>query len=309
MKPEAVPPELAAILLDSLADCGLAIALFDPQDRLCYANPMWREALAIPADAFPSWADMMRNCHASGRGLLIACDDIEAWIAQIDTRRRQVARRTFQSDLADGRWLWTTETTWPDGWLLAVASDVSALKRHEQQLEEAHALAVVDAYTDALTGLYNRRYVFARFKELAASQADSGAALSLTIVDLDHFKKINDTYGHPVGDRVLQHFAVLLRKQLRPCDLSGRMGGEEFILVMPGTQLTDAAHAVQRLLGELRGCRPVAELPELGYTFSAGMTCLHPADTIASCIERADRALYSAKHSGRNRVVVVDDEE
>jgi diguanylate cyclase (GGDEF)-like protein len=309
MKSNTVPPEVMNVLLDGLADCGIAIALFDPQDRLRYANAMWREALAIAPDAFPHWADMMRNCHATRRGLVIACEDIEAWIAQIATRRRQVAKRTFQSDLSDGRWFWITETSHADGWLLALGSDVSALKRHEQQLEEAHALAVADAYTDALTGLYNRRYVFGRFNELAAGLADSGSSLGMAIVDLDHFKKINDVYGHPVGDRVLQHFAGLLRKQLRPTDLSGRMGGEEFILLMPGTSLADAVRAVERLLGELRASRPLADIPELAYTFSAGLTRWRSADSVACCIERADRALYAAKHGGRNRVVAIDDDD
>lgn len=180
--------------------------------------------------------------------------------------------------------------------LFAIIHDITKRRALEREMRRL-------ATTDPLTGLVNRRFFFnqvtrelERFRRYAKSAA-------LLMLDLDSFKRINDTRGHAAGDAVLQHFAIVARQSLRRVDVVGRLGGEEFAALLPGT---DAAGAVQ-LAERLR--QAVAERPadieagSLAYTVSVGVTWFAPSDSNADAIlARADRALYRAKDHGRNRV-------
>ena len=162
------------------------------------------------------------------------------------------------------------------------------------------------AITDPLTGLYNRRYMESHAGALVARANERDKPLSLLILDIDHFKSINDTYGHEAGDEVLREFSSRLRSCIRGVDLACRLGGEEFVVVMPDTDLGIASRGAERIrrriAGETfsidRGARSIEA------TISIGLSSLNGAeDTPALILKRADEALYRAKNSGRNRVV------
>jgi diguanylate cyclase (GGDEF)-like protein len=125
--------------------------------------------------------------------------------------------------------------------------------------------------------------------------------LSLAMLDIDHFKQINDSAGHDVGDAVLCHFAEQLRGQLRPMDAVGRIGGEEFLLVLTNTGLNGAAHTLARVRRLIADTAAKAAQPVPEYTFSAGIALAVADDTVDSLFRRADQALYQAKRDGRNR--------
>ena len=179
-------------------------------------------------------------------------------------------------------------------------------KRHSDHLRTRLAESVELSIKDALTGLFNRRYMESHLKSLVEQSVSSGRPLSILIADIDHFKRINDTHGHDVGDVVLQEFAARFRRNTRGVDLVCRLGGEEFVVVMPNA---DAPRAYQ--IGErLRACI-AAEPFRLGdgqmlpITASVGVASVEsPRDTPATLFRRADSALYAAKRSGRNKVVV-----
>jgi len=160
----------------------------------------------------------------------------------------------------------------------------------------------VQASTDALTGLINRRAFMDRFAhELARSQRH-GPSPTLLMLDIDHFKKINDKFGHPAGDAVLAHLAQLLKSSVRNVDIVGRIGGEEFAVVLVETNAQMAAPVIERLLERLRKTTvPLADATQLKFTASIGSTEILWADTIDTAIQRADEALYTAKKSGRDR--------
>ncbi len=160
----------------------------------------------------------------------------------------------------------------------------------------------IQARTDALTGLANRRAFMERFAyELARSQRH-GPAPTLLILDIDHFKKINDVHGHPSGDAVLAHLAQLLKASLRNLDIVGRIGGEEFAVVLVEINAASAAPVIERLLDGIRESRlPLADGHLLQFTASIGSTEILLGDTIGTAIQRADEALYMAKNTGRNR--------
>lgn len=161
------------------------------------------------------------------------------------------------------------------------------------------------AHMDSLTGVMNRR---AMTKHLARAQrwVDRGSmTASVVLLDLDHFKRINDTHGHAVGDHVLRMFAQCLAAAGRSSDLVCRWGGEEFLWLLPGCRVDEALDAVGRLRTDLQrlNFEPVA--PGLQPTLSAGVTQLAEGDTLELAIERSDRALYAAKQAGRDRAEVV----
>lgn len=289
-------------LLDCLDDAASGIALFDPEDRLRYANGYMREAYGIAPGACPHWADMMRHCFHARVGLLIETKDIEAWLEQIGQRRRQSAVRCFESDMVDGRWMRVTETLHADGWLLTMITDVSPLKAHESMLQQARDQAVQLAITDPLTGLFNRRHVFTRLDALFHQARDLRYPLTLAVIDLDHFKRVNDNYGHSVGDQVLVHFAQKFEARRRPQDLVGRIGGEEFLMVLPNTTTQGARQVLARLRQDLADSQAAPQYPELRLSFSSGLAQMKAQDVDAAALyQRADRALYGAKHDGRSR--------
>ncbi len=290
----------------SLQGSATGIGLFDPAERLHLANHSFLASFATTLDPAPTWEQMLRDCHRERKGLLIETDDIDAWIAKVRQTHRKQPVRNFESDLVDGRWISVSETLRPDGWVLVVAADVTPLKANEASLRQARDRAVVASLTDPLTQLYNRRFIFKRLGDLLTSSRGMRVPLTVAVIDLDHFKRVNDSHGHGVGDRVLQHFSQLIRRHLRPIDLVGRIGGEEFLVLLPNAEAPGAAQAIARLRGLVSAESPVAALPDLRLTFSAGLTSAQALDTADQIYHRADIALYSAKAAGRNCTVVVD---
>jgi diguanylate cyclase (GGDEF)-like protein len=158
------------------------------------------------------------------------------------------------------------------------------------------------AATDELTKLYNRRYFNERLAEAMSAARRHDYPLSLIMIDLDHFKVVNDNYGHSAGDQVLKAFADLLRDMIRAEDVAARWGGEEFIIILPHTLCEAAAALAERIRDAFenisRSTTPIA------LSASFGVVQLRIGEDEDSLIRRADDALYCAKHEGRNRVVV-----
>ena len=163
-----------------------------------------------------------------------------------------------------------------------------------EELRKAHGQALQEAHTDALTGVSSRRHIMQLAEEMLGDRRREAQPLSLAILDLDHFKAINDTHGHHVGDEVLSAFCQHVGQQIRASHRLGRLGGEEFLLLMPGTPLADAEVVLERVHSTLKPCA------EVGYTFSAGVAQAGVGEPLAAVIKRADGALYEAKRTGRD---------
>jgi diguanylate cyclase (GGDEF)-like protein len=161
------------------------------------------------------------------------------------------------------------------------------------------------AATDSLTGLYNRREYEMIFRHEIERTRRMGAQLSVCILDLDHFKQVNDTYGHGIGDDVLRRTADLCRSNVRSMDVLGRLGGEEFIILLPETGIEQAVMVGHRLRKALEGAAIDTGTSIIHITATMGITALLPGDEdINPIIQRADKALYQGKAAGRNRVEV-----
>lgn len=193
-----------------------------------------------------------------------------------------------------------------DGAIIALShdsgSDANSLARANAVLRQRERQVVETSLTDALTGVGNRRKLEqALVAELSRVQR-SGTPLSLIIADIDHFKQVNDQFGHGIGDKVLREFAVLLQAQSRPTDLVARFGGEEFVVLMPDTALRPAQAKAEKL--RLAIAALVIEPLMRALTASFGVAELLPGETAESLIGRADIALYEAKRGGRNCVLI-----
>ncbi len=178
-------------------------------------------------------------------------------------------------------------------------------KRHADLLKARLEESVEMAITDGLTGLHNRRYMEGHLRTLVAQSLQSGRALSLLVADIDFFKSVNDTYGHAAGDNVLKEFAQRFRRNTRGIDLACRLGGEEFVIIMPDTDLPRAIQVGERLRATI-AAEPfhAAADQSLHVTASVGISTLeYRDDTPEALFKRADNALYAAKRKGRNRVV------
>ena len=183
------------------------------------------------------------------------------------------------------------------------------LEASNQQLEEAlHRLEEL-AIRDPLTNLYNRRYFLERLdEELTRVQRDQ-SSFHIGLIDLDHFKQVNDTHGHNAGDAVLREFARCARTALRRSDLLARYGGEEFIVLFRDGSSEDIQGVAERLRRSFAECSPNATPDGQTITISVGVTLTHPRDRLDSVIERADQALYRAKKAGRDRVTGLDENQ
>lgn len=174
------------------------------------------------------------------------------------------------------------------------------LARSKQLLEAREAEILKTSLTDALTGVGNRRMLNEALVREVERATRQGQPLSLFILDIDHFKRVNDTWGHESGDRVLKETGALLLREMRPMDIATRMGGEEFVVLLPATPLSDAMVCAERLRAALAGHDVGLPAP---VTSSFGVSDLRPRETGSTMLARADAALYAAKQNGRNRVV------
>ena len=175
-------------------------------------------------------------------------------------------------------------------------------KWFQDRLQASYHSTVAMAATDELTGLFNRRYMLSHLENVLRRSAGTGRPVSVMMIDLDNFKIVNDTYGHPVGDKVLAEIARRIGQSVRGVDLAARYGGEEFIVVMPDTDKAGANVVAERLRQAVAGGPIDIGGTKLNLTVSVGLAVDGPTIGAEALIKRADEALYAAKKSGRNRV-------
>lgn len=279
----ALPSLSARQVVAALGDAAMVL---DPWGRFLDLNPAAVRLLA-------------RAPGASGTALLGARwqDVLGPELAVSLGSRDPATLTTAEGQVLDVR---VTEIRSRKGRLLgfvAVARDVTELERLRADL-------VDQASRDALTHVHNRRHLALALEAEVARSASTGTALTVVMVDLDHFKQVNDTHGHGVGDELLVFLATTLASSLRGTDVVARYGGEEFVVVMPGADVEVAARRAEEWRVACAGASVQAAAGPVGVTISLGVAEAVPGDTPESLLRRADDALYRAKSEGRDRVVV-----
>lgn len=163
-----------------------------------------------------------------------------------------------------------------------------------------------EAYRDGLTGLYLREYLQIKLKENLYYMERYGRIFSLFMIDVDDFKDINDKFGHQIGDNVLWQIGNLIKKNIRASDIPVRYGGDEFVILMPETDINNAKKVAEKFINKMSKVIFKKKDEEFKVTFSIGLTCVRKDDTLESIMERVDAALYSSKRSGKNSITVFE---
>ncbi len=285
-------------LYDAIEAVPDGFVYFDRDDRLELCNERYREFYPDSADFLvpnTPFEKIIREGVARGQ-YPKADGNEEAWIK----KRLEVHRDpkgSIEQELADGRWLRIEERRTRDGGTVGFRIDITELKLREFELQRL-------ATTDPLTGALNRR----RFMEGGEKELRRGrrydVPVSVILFDVDHFKKINDTYGHASGDEVLRHLVKVAQETMREHDLLCRYGGEEFAVVFPESDSAAAEVAAMRLRVAIEKSQIQTENGVVRTTVSIGGTQVDVHnDSLESALSRADAALYEAKNAGRNKVV------
>lgn len=188
----------------------------------------------------------------------------------------------------------------------AFANEVTIAVENARLFSELQSMAT----TDSLTNLLNRRHFISLAKTEFQRARRYRQPLSIILLDIDHFKRINDVYGHPVGDQVLSGFARIFEENLRQVDLVGRYGGEEFIALLPNTNLQNAQIVANRVLAQITNTPILTDAGPIQITASLGVAEMdNKCPDIFTLLKFADRAAYAAKQSGKNRVSISEEEQ
>jgi diguanylate cyclase (GGDEF)-like protein len=288
--------------------------------RLTRDNPVQQRTLRQAGQRLDAYletiateVDLERSGHHAESARLVASgadrERIEGVLAAIGDAKAEELRlldersvATEAAALRTERFNWFMAAVGAAMMALLGAALIGAASAHRRTLALTAALQR-RATTDALTGLANRRHLVAAIDTVVRRARRSGRALSLAILDIDHFKRINDTHGHPGGDAVLREIAAVLRETTRAGDLLGRIGGEEFAVLMPETDTAQAERACERLRAAVAG-RTVSLGGSVAtrVTVSTGVALLSASEAGDQFMCRADKALYEAKAGGRNQV-------
>ena len=286
-------------LRDSIDAIPDAFAYYDKDDVLRVFNEQYRSLFTLSKDHIfegAKFKDVL--CAGVARGQYqAAVGKEEEWIAY---RLAEHANPTgmIEQQLGDGRWIRIEERKTKDGGTVGVRIDVTDLKERERELEKL-------AVTDHLTGISNRRVFLAELQSAFDNVKKARGAYSVLLIDVDHFKSVNDTYGHAMGDEVLKRLSHLIQEELRPLDHVCRYGGEEFAVLLPNTSIGGAFSTAERIRQSVRRSKFTADKQSLEVSISIGATPLDERDQqYNEALARADKALYEAKQLGRDRVVV-----
>ncbi len=289
--------------IESLSD---AFCLFDPDGRVVMFNAKYAEAYGRMADLIVPGVGFELIIRL---GLEIGLYPEAAGREEAFVRERVAgygeALPPREAKAPDGRWYRIARLRTPSGHTITSRVDITELKAKEAALAKLNVELERLATTDPLTGVPNRRSLMDRGREEIVRLKRYGGNTAFLALDIDHFKRVNDTHGHAAGDRVLVEFAGRVRACLRETDIFGRVGGEEFAIVAPNTDLAGAKLLGERLLEFVRQNPVDCDGTPVSVTTSVGIAMLDKDDTdLAQAQGRADEALYRAKRNGRNRLEV-----
>jgi diguanylate cyclase (GGDEF)-like protein/PAS domain S-box-containing protein len=276
-------------------------ALFDVEDRVVHCNGSFASLYGLTGEEAlgRTFAELHRS-PCMQEGIEAAGLDFDAWLADRQERHARADGVPFEFWFNEQAFSVREQRT-SDGSIVLLRAEVTHLKRVEHELRR---LATVDM----LTGAYNRRYFTEQAERLLSRCQGDDQPVALLLVDIDHFKHVNDTWGHAAGDEALRQVCQSCVRRLRPGDVFARWGGEEFVLLLPGAGAEGALRAAERLRASIADMAIRFQRAQFSLTLSIGIAIAGPGEALDDLARRADRSLYAAKAAGRNRAVLIEAE-
>lgn len=296
--------KVTRLIIEALKASQDGFGVFDQDDLLIFCNEELANNFGLNAHQAlgKSFEDMLRISYASGTGV-IADDDVDSMVKRAKASRLQQGFVSFESARAQGSWLKVSRLKTKNDYIYIYSTDITQLKKTESALREALLHVENLAATDSLTGISNRRH----FIETGTIEFERSKryqhSLSVLMLDIDHFKSINDTFGHQAGDQVLKAITECCSTLLRSSDSFGRLGGEEFSILLPDTDIEAAGTTAQRVLNAVAALKVNYDSQVIRFTTSIGVAQMSmQCKNLEELMNQSDEALYQAKHSGRNRM-------
>lgn len=292
-------------LREAIDALPLGVAIYDQHDRLQLFNKLATELAPYRygGELIGQTFESILRRTLERRAIPDALGREEDWLRERLAGRGKL-KRPLLRPRSDGRWMHLYEISTPSGCLVMARLDVTELVQKSMALERSNQQLELLSATDGLTGLANRRQFDQHLYSEWQRSMRSGLPISLLLLDIDHFKLVNDHHGHPSGDQVLREVALALRETCRDADLCARYGGEEFVVVLPATALDGAVELAERLRHTIE-TRPMLAGPlAVHVTASIGVSAYRSQGQASGdwLIKEADLAMYEAKSAGRNTV-------
>lgn len=281
--------------LEFTPDC---FAIFSSDGTVVYCNTPFAKIYGLDkheAEGKNNY-DLLKNAWSKNKGVKIESDNFENWYKNLKKTYDSKNINHFETDLVDGRWFKMTRINLSNNYIMTYGTEITDIKSNQLCLENA-------AMKDPLTGLMNKRAFEKYFHEEIEISRAHKSSLSIMMIDIDHFKKINDSYGHAKGDKILVEFSDKINSTLRTTDSIYRVGGEEFVVLLPETNMELARIIAFRINKNIDNHVFLENDINLNVTVSIGISSIDgkviPAQDL---LEQADLALYKAKNSGRNAI-------
>ena len=300
--------KLKTVFSEFIVDTMNGIMVFDEADQIIFCNRVIAEMYGLSDIHLllgKTFNQMAAHCYHTNTGLIIETDDLSTWLEYAESKRRKQKYRRFEVDLHDGRWFQVSEQLVHESCIVMISTDITDKKNAESRLAEMSEELFLLATTDALTNVFNRRHFMeqAIIEQQRCQREKIGYALLM--LDLDSFKSINDSYGHACGDTVLKTIAEMIKRELRTYDLLGRIGGEEFAVLLPNTNPASALAIFQRIRCSIEHLKIEFNNQIIQVTTSIGVALdEHSEKSLEEIFLIADKFLYQAKENGRNQVVI-----
>jgi diguanylate cyclase (GGDEF)-like protein len=300
-----VPPEVdRQLLLDAFTMSTNGLAVLNADNTILFHNTTFIDMFKLTESPMIGrhFNEIMTWMYINRRSMNSEFPSLQEWLDYLHNMQGSPHYRQFEVELTDGRWLLIAEQTHVDGATIILCSDITQQKNTELSLRDAQAELQLLAQTDELTGLANRRYFMQHLEREINRSRRHHHPLCLAMLDIDFFKNINDDFGHLIGDKILMHFAQFLQTHFRASDFVGRLGGEEFAILLPETKVEDAFQVIDRAIKSVSN----EKLSDIQYSFSAGLATFPDDLTIDSnwLLARANKALHIAKSTGRSKAVI-----
>ncbi len=299
--------QLNELIIKALQASNDGVGVYDQNDIMVFCNDTVAHIMGYEGSEAigRSFEENLRHSWLTGAGVIADGGDVDGMVQRAKESMKTQGFSTFESDTISGEWNQVSRLKTEDGCTFMYSTDITKLKSTENSLRDALRYVKKLAATDSLTGISNRRH----FMELANKEFNRskryGHALSILALDIDHFKLINDNYGHQAGDKVLEAICDCCQTQLRPSDIFGRLGGEEFSILLPESNQNLASVTAQKILDSVASLKVEYEGKVITFTTSVGIAELNrDCADLETLMQFSDQALYNAKGNGRNRLEV-----